>query len=332
MNNPDLGQARRLIAEAERVLAVTHISPDGDAIGSLLGFGLSLRELGKQVLMVCADGVPDIFEFLPASGDVVVEPTGQFDLVVALDVSDPARMGAIGQALPRPVDIQFDHHITNPQFASVNFVNAGAASTAEQLAELMPELGLPVTAEVAECLLTGLVTDTLGFRTSNTTAKTLAIAQHLMQAGAALHAVYDRALNKRSYSAVRLWGEGLARMKYHKRVVWARLPLDARREAGYHGNGDADLINVLTTVREADVALIFVERPDGLIKISWRSVPGINVANVAAQFGGGGHAQAAGAEMAGSMDEVEARVLAATRAAMAASRLEAAPAPASNRA
>jgi phosphoesterase RecJ-like protein len=169
---------------------------------------------------------------------------------------------------------------------------------------------------VAQCLLTGLVNDTLGFRTSNTTVKTLAIAQQLMAAGGSLHSIYDLSLFKRSYSSVRLWAEGLARMQLKHRIVWALLPLEARQTSGYQGSGDADLINVLTSVREADVAIVFVERPDGLVKLSWRSTPSINVAAIAAGFGGGGHAQAAGAEIAGTLAEVEERVLKATRAAL----------------
>jgi phosphoesterase RecJ-like protein len=136
-----------------------------------------------------------------------------------------------------------------------------------------------------------------------------------------MHKVYDQALFKRSYSAIRLWGEGLCRLQMKHRLVWARLPLEARQAAGYQGFGDADLINVLASVREADVAVIFVERSDGKVKISWRAVPGINVANVALVFGGGGHAAAAGAEIAGTLDEVEPLVLEATRAAMRAAQL-----------
>lgn len=312
----DLAAARASIARAQRVLAITHVSPDGDAIGSVIGFGLAVRGAGKDVVMACADPVPDLFKFLPAADEVTCQPEGAFDLVVVLDVSDGPRMGAIGEALERVPDILFDHHITNPGFARLNFIDVTAASTAELVTELLPALGLRLTEPVAQCLLTGLVSDTLGFRTSSTTPKSLAIAGQLMQAGAVLHEVYDLSLFKRSYSAVRLWAEGLARMDLKHRMVWARLPLDARKASGYQGQGDADLINVLTSVREADVALIFVERPDGKVKISWRSVPGINVAVVAAKFGGGGHAAAAGAEVAGTLAEVEARVLAATRAAL----------------
>ena len=221
--------------------------------------------------MACADQPPDMFRFLPACDEITAKPQGEFDLVVVLDVSDAARMGAVGAALERAPDLVFDHHITNPGFARLNFIDAAAASTAELLTELLPDLGLPLTQPVAECLLTGLVSDTLGFRTSSTTPKTLALAQQLMQAGAVLHEIYDRSLYKRSYTAVRLWAEGLARMDMKQRMVWARLPLEARAASGYQGQGDADLINVLTSVREADVALIFVERPDGKVKVSWRS-------------------------------------------------------------
>jgi phosphoesterase RecJ-like protein len=316
MTRPDLEAARAVIANAGRVLAVTHVNPDGDAIGSLLGFGLAVRATGKEVVMACADPSPDMFRFLPAADEITAKPQGPFDLVVVLDVSDAARMGSVGAALEQRPDLVFDHHITNPGFARLNFIDAASASTAELVSELLPSLGLTLSVPVAECLLTGLVSDTLGFRTSSTTPKTLALAQQLMQAGAVLHQIYDNALYKRSYTAVRLWAEGLARMEMKHRMVWARLPLEARQASGYQGQGDADLINVLTSVRESDVALIFVERPDGKVKISWRALPGINVAEVAAQFGGGGHAAAAGAEIAGTVDEVVARVLAATRAAM----------------
>lgn len=309
----ELAAARAQIAAATRLLLITHIAPDGDAIGSLLGLGLALRAAGKDAVFACADALPDVFRFLPASDEITAAPEGQFDCVIVLDVSDPARMGAVGAQLQRAPDLLFDHHVTNPGFAGLNFIDVQAASTAELLTELLPDLGLPLTADAAQCLLTGLVNDTLGFRTSNTTPKTLALAQTLMQAGAVLHQVYDLSLFKRSYSAVRLWAEGLARMQLKHRMVWARLPLEARQASNFQGTGDADLINVLTSVRDADIALIFVERNDGKVKISWRSVAGINVSGVAAQFGGGGHAQAAGAEVAGTLDEVEARVLAATR-------------------
>ena len=311
-----LADARARIARSTRALIITHVHPDGDAVGSLLGFGLALRELGKEVVFACADPVPETFSYLPGVGEITAKPEGDFDLIAVLDVSEENRMGAVGDLLPRRADLVFDHHITNPGFGDLNFIDASAASTAELVADLLDPLGLPLTQPVAECLLTGLITDTIGFRTSGTTSKTLTLAQRLMAAEASLNTIYNLALFKRSYSAVRLWAEGLARLQLADGIVWATLPLSARKAAAYGGLGDADLIDVLSSIREAEVALIFVERADGKVKISWRSGPNFNVANVAMQFGGGGHAPAAGAEVEGTLDEVTQKVLAATKAAL----------------
>lgn len=309
--------ARRRLERAERVWLLTHIAPDGDAIGSLVGLGLSLRAAGKHVTLGCADPVPESFRFLPAAAEITAKPAGGYDLLIAVDAADQGRLGGLGENLPRPVDLLFDHHITNPRYAAVNILDAAAASTAELITEHLPALGLPLPLPAAEALLTGVITDTLGFRTSNTTAKTLGLAQTLVSAGAVLPEIYDRAFYKRSFAAVRFWGAGLTEIKLEDRLVWTTLTLEARRAAGYYGQGDADLINVLSSVREAAIAVIFVERPDGKVKVSWRAVPGFNVAGVAASLGGGGHAPAAGAELTGALPEVQARVLAATRALLA---------------
>jgi phosphoesterase RecJ-like protein len=318
MTIPPLETVRARLAAASRALVITHINPDGDAVGSALGLGLALREAGKQVVVACADPVPDTFLFLPGAAEISLRPEGDFDFVAVVDVSDAARMGDL--AAGRPIDLLFDHHVTNPGFAEFNFIDVASASTSELIAEYLPPLGLPLSPPVATCLLTGLVNDTLGFRTSNTTPKTLALAQTLMQAGGPLHDIYNQSLFKRSYSAIRLWAEGLATLHLEGRIVWAALSQAARKAAGFGGLGDADLIDVLTAVREADVALIFVERPDGKIKISWRAVPGINVAQLAAQYGGGGHAPAAGAEIEGTLAEVQTKVITATKALLNGSR------------
>jgi phosphoesterase RecJ-like protein len=309
-----LAEARARIAAATRALVVTHVNPDGDAIGSLLGLGLALREAGKATVFACADPAPDTYNFLPGFDEITTAPSGAFDLIAVVDVSEASRMGAVGQGLGRAPDLLFDHHLTNEGFADLNLIDVRAASTAELITEHLEALGLGLSLPVAECLLTGLVSDTLGFRTSSTTPKSLALAHQLMNVGASLHSVYDQALHRRSFAAVRLWAEGLARIRLEGRVVWAALPLEARKASGYNGNGDADLINVLASVRETDIALIFVERPDGKVKVSWRAVPGVNVAALAASFGGGGHAPAAGAEIPGTLEEVQAKVIAATRA------------------
>lgn len=311
-----LAALRRRLAAANRVLLLTHVSPDGDAIGSLVGLGLALRAAGKEVTFACADAPPECFRFLHGFAEITADPRGEYDLIVALDAADLGRLGKLGAQLSRRPDASFDHHVTNTRFAEINLIDVEAASTAELLVESLEPLGLPLTQPVAECLLVGIITDTLGFRTSNTTAKTLALTQKLVQAGASLPEIYDLAFYKRSFAAVRLWGQGLSRLRLEGGVVWTTLTLADKEAVHYYGQGDADLVNVLTSVREADVAIVFVERGDGKIKVSWRSVPGVDVAKIAATFGGGGHVAAAGAEVSGSLAEVEQRVLEATRAAL----------------
>lgn len=306
--------ARELITASTRALVIAHVSPDGDAVGAMLGLGLILRAAGKEAVFACDDPVPETFRFLPSADEVTPMPAGDFDLIVAVDIADAPRMGAIGARLGRAPHLLFDHHLTNRGFAQINLLEIEAASTCELMARLLEPLGLPLTAPAATCLLTGILTDTIGFRTSNTTPQTLGAAQQLMTAGAPLASLYRLVLSRRSFEAVRLWAEGLSRLRMEDRVVWATLPLKARRAVGYGGNGDADLIDILTTVRDADVAIVFSERTDGTVKVSWRSAPDINVAQLAMRFGGGGHAPAAGAEVTGSLADVEKTVVAATKA------------------
>ncbi len=306
--------ARALITSAQRALVITHISPDGDAVGSLLGLGLALRAAGKEVVLACDDPAPETFRFLPNVEEMTATPTGAFDVIAAVDISDVRRMGQVGAQLGRRPHLLFDHHVTNAGFADLNLLDPVAASTGELVTELLEPLGLPLTEASATCLLTGVLTDTIGFRTSNTTPKTMGLAQKLMEAGAPLANLYKLALSRRSFEAVRLWAEGLARLRMENRVVWATLPLRARRAAGYGGAGDADLIDILTTVRDTDVAIVFSERTDGTVKVSWRSAPGVNVAELAVSFGGGGHAPAAGAEVPGPLSEAEKKIVAATKA------------------
>jgi bifunctional oligoribonuclease and PAP phosphatase NrnA len=322
----DIDAARDLLGRSARILVICHLSPDGDAIGSLLGLGLALRAAGKDVTMACPDPVPETFRFLPHWEDITNAPQGAFDITIVVDTSDAGRVGALRAAFEPNPDIVFDHHVSNLGFGRINLLDTAAASTAEVLAALLAPLNLPMTEEAAACLLTGLVCDTQGFRTSYTSTRSLAATQRLMEAGASLYSISHDALHKRSFSAMRLWGEGLSTAKMEDGIVWAKLPLSAKRAAGYGGNGDADLADFLGTARDVKVAVLFVERPDGKIKISWRSVPGVNVARLAMAYGGGGHEPAAGAEIAGSMAEVEAIVLRATRELLR--ELSAAPKPA----
>ena len=309
----DFTAARKRLERAQRILLLTHIGPDSDAIGSLLGMAHLLRAMGKDVVAACSDPAPDYTRFLPDIETVTSNPNGPFDLVMSLDAADLGRLGHLGTRFAAEIQIVVDHHITNPGFGAVNLIDPVAASTSELITAHLGDLGLTLNAPAAECLLAGLVGDTLGFRTSSTTPATLGVAQQLVAAGANLSRTIDLSLHTRSFTAIKLWGEGLSRLQLQDGIAWAVLPMAARRAVGYTGNGDADLVNLLSTVREADIVIMLTERQDGRVKISWRSRPGINVGTLAATFGGGGHAQAAGAEVDGPLEAAEQRILAASR-------------------
>ncbi len=312
----EVAAARALVRQAASVTVVSHVRPDGDAVGSLLGLVLALRNSGRQVEFVLADGLPGRFEFLPGAERVISAPSRPADLLVAVDCSSQDRLG-LAEGAAGPVGLNIDHHLTNTRYASVNIIHPEAAATAEILYPLIPELGLKIDAGVATCLLTGLVTDTIGFRTSNVTPAVLRLAAELIERGASLAEVYDRGLSRRALSAARYWGSGLARLERRDGLVWTSLTHRDRICTGYPGLDDADLINLVSAVEGAEIALIFIEQPGAKVKVSWRSRAPVDVTPVAVQFGGGGHAQAAGATVAGDLDQVSEQVLEATSAYLA---------------
>jgi len=320
MANParaEAGQVRALLQAGQDICIVTHERPDGDAIGSLLGLANAVRGAGKNAIPVLRDGLPGRFCYLPGAQSIGKKLPAACDLLIVVDCSGADRSGFDPAELPRPVDLNIDHHPTNEYFGRLNLVETERAAAAEILAVHMPVWGLRVDREVAACLLTGMVTDTIGFRTPSVTPEVLRIAADLIEAGADLYDIYDRALNRRDAVSLRYWGRGLTQLTSQDGMLWTRLSLEDRRAAGYPGPDDADLINILTTGDDFQVALIFVEQNEGKVKISWRSRPGVDVSGLATAFGGGGHAQASGAMVEGTLEEVERRVLEATRRQLA---------------
>jgi phosphoesterase RecJ-like protein len=321
MNKDILAEIGVRLHSAEKPMIISHIRPDGDAVGSLLGLGLALQVAGKEAQMVLADPVPPNLRQLPGARLITRKPEGPYDLIVVLDSSDLLRTGNVltiphtnGQPAFIEPDINIDHHVTNLNFAHLNYVDVEAVATSEILARILPEVGFQITETVASVLLTGIITDTLGFMTSNMTPRALRVAADLMEAGANLPELYTEALKRRSFQGARLWGLGLVKLQREGPIIWTSLTLTDRRAVEYPGKDDADLINILSSIEDASVALIFVEQAPEEIKVSWRSQPGVDVSKIALAFGGGGHPAASGAMVKGSLEEVQERVLQATRA------------------
>jgi phosphoesterase RecJ-like protein len=304
-------EAVRLIKTASRIAIDTHISPDSDAIGSLLGLGMGLRSLGKQVALLCDDPVPSKLKFLPGSDEVVSRTDLQVELFIGVDASDTQRLGKCGAewlAAGIPV-LNIDHHITNLSFGTVNIVEPQAASTTEALLPLLDALGVMLTEELATCLAAGLIGDTRAFSTSSVTPNTLRFAARLVEAGADLAGLTEVVFNSRSLAVLRLWGLGLSNLHLEDGVIWTAIPVAARRETGLRDFSDTGLSNVLLSAQEANIAAVFTEQTDGNVDVSFRARPGLDVAGVALSLGGGGHPQASGCLIKDTLEETIARVI-----------------------
>jgi phosphoesterase RecJ-like protein len=310
-------KAKEWLHGADHICVVSHESPDGDAVGSVLGMTWALRAIGKKVSPSLPDDVPTSFSFLPGSEDITKNIPLDADMIVAVDAADLDRLGALVEKLAAPVDINIDHHISNTGFAHINIVDGETAATAEYLTRLLPELALSINDKVAKCLLTGIVTDTLGFRTTSTRSETMSIAHQLMQHDVSLHDIYQRTLHRRSYEATKLWGQALGNVCCEDGLVWTQVTLEGKAEIGYTAKGDADVVSQLTAIEGTEVAIVFVERMNSEVKISWRALNGVDVSDIAGYFGGGGHQAAAGANIYGTnLDRAQTVVLERTREAM----------------
>ncbi len=313
MDSETLRIAKDRIARSQHALVLTHQRPDGDAVGSMLGLVHMLRAAGKKASPVLAEGVSSVFRYLPGAGDIRAELPDSPDITILVDCADQERISLPEDSPARPIDLVIDHHITNGRFAAVNLLDPSATSTAELIVDLAVGLGLSIPRDAAVCLLTGVVTDTLGFRTPNTGIHTLEVASALIRAGGSLPDAVERGLHRRSFAAARYWGAGLSRLERDGGLVWTWLTLADRLAAGYPGRDDADLVNILSSIDGYEVALIFIEQEKGKIKVSWRVVAGMDVTPLAISFGGGGHPAASGALVDGALEEVREEVLRRTK-------------------
>lgn len=297
---------REMIEQAERILVVTHVGPDGDAIGSLTAVGQMLVQLGKSPDLICDDGVPERFHYLPLADQVRSQPRQTpYDLLIAVDCGDEQRLGNAYAKLEKPPTkiINIDHHVTNTRFGHENLIDPAASSTTEILYTLFRQSGIVIDRPMALSLLTGLVTDTLAFRTAGVTAQTLAVASDLVEAGADLSAITMQALNIKPMKTIRLWKVGLNNMQLVDGLALSSISLQERQEAGYTGAGTSGLVNVLADIEEAVMGVALMEVEEGVIRVGFRCRPPYDVSELATELGGGGHPLAAGCTIYGSLTE-----------------------------
>ena len=316
-----LRQTASWLRGSERPLLIAHPNPDGDTIGSTLALRLALLQMGKDPIVACVHPPPPNLAYLPGAEAFVREAPqiSTIDLVIAVDMSDLKRTGGIyredwkGQ-IPLLV---IDHHLTNESFGDVNLVDPHAAATALLVIDVLEALGVSPVDDIATCLLAGLLTDTRGLRTGTTTPAVLRTVSQLIEAGGDYQGVMQRTLDAVPYLQMRSWGIALDRLKLEGTLAWTTFPMSEKEALGISDHDDLDLGNLLSRVAEAKIIAAFVEMRDGTVKVSMRARPSYDVSQVAYALGGGGHRQAAGCTIEGSLDDVENQVLTVLRETLA---------------
>jgi len=313
-NNFTCKEMLSALQNANSILLCTHISPDGDAIGSTLAMGLALEAMGKQVTLACHHPVPEYLDFLPGKQLFVLPETlvGKFfDAALAIDCADLGRMGDCrvyyqGTAL----QLQIDHHPTNPLYAHMNLVDGDASASGCIVMRVLNALNIPLTAEMAMCLYAAISTDTGNFCFKNTNAEAFACAAMLIDAGLDINDCARRLHLLRQQAHVRLLGRALCSLHIfgNGKCAGMRLTHQDYQAAGAGPEHTDKIVNYALDLPGVEMAYLVDERDVGFAKVSLRAQPPRNVAVIAQQFGGGGHILAAGCRGQMPIDEMAALI------------------------
>lgn len=319
MNNSLLEIAEAL-KKRDDFTIITHVSPDGDAVGSALALYRLLHKLGKRAQVVCDNPVPRVYQFMPGAETVV--RSGQaaaYRNAVCVDCSDELRMGDAARIFQRAeLTINIDHHATNMGHAQLNYIDERAAATAQIICQLIDLFPGMTDKETAVCLYIGLITDTGSFSYSNTTPETLFCAAELMKLGIDTAQLNMRVFHSVTVQRLRLHGFAIKNIAllYGSRVSFVSI---TREDIARYGATDEDTEGIIDYARDIDtvqIAVFMRESEYGRYKLSLRSKGDIDVSSIARAFGGGGHVNAAGYTDSGSYEEAKGRILMAAKGAL----------------
>jgi len=313
------------VRRSRTVGVVGHIRPDGDCVGSQLALALALRNEGKSVVCWNEDAVPQKYKFLDGGGLFQKpKPGRKFDCVIALDCASFERLGRAGKCIARrKMLINIDHHESNTRYGDVNWVSAREPSCGELIYRLLKVARWPITKPIADCLFTAISTDTGSFQYATTRPGTFHASAELVTRGANLSKICDEVYQSYPLSRARLLKHVYSkfRLTADDRIAWFWLKHADFARTGAESNDTEGLIDHIRAIEPVVVACVFEEVEPGLTRLSLRSKSDqVNVNEIAAQFGGGGHPAAAGARIPGKPLSVQRKVIAAIRRALDAKR------------
>ena len=304
------------VLRSQQTFAVlSHVRPDGDALGSQLGLGLSLSKLGKTVMVRNEDGLLEKYSFLPG-GEFLQTPLSEpqdFDVAIALDTATQTRLGT-ATSLVRSAKtwINIDHHPSNPRYGDLVYIDSNAPATGQILFELIQSQGLPMDAAIAENLFVAISTDTGSFQYPNTTARTFEIGAELLRCGVNVGRVSELLYESFPRRRVELLRELLGTMQFagQGKVASFSLSLQTAAKLGAKPEDNEGLIDHIRAIKGVVVAVFFEELPESKVRVSMRSKSEAeDVCAICEKFGGGGHKLASGARVRGTLAEVEEKVL-----------------------
>lgn len=321
-----ISEVKAVIRAHARFGILSHIGPEGDAIGSELALKFMLEQLGKEAWAANRDLVPPSLRFLPGA-DELLHPTqlrsDEIEVWCVVDCGDLSRVGEDALKLFQEGQIILNidhHHRDNPRFGHVNFVRE-AASTTQLLYELALALPVEITPQIATCLYTGIIADTDSFRNSNVTREVLEMAAQLLSYGVDTRKIAINLYERRSLYELQLLGYVLQNAQVTNGIIWSAIPKSVFHKTNTSVTDTERLVEELRSVEGIEVAVLFKELENGKIKVSFRSKGRATVNGVARAFGGGGHEQAAGCVIAGDLSEVQERVLSELQRHLASKKL-----------
>lgn len=305
----------RLVSEKSRILLATHQRPDGDAIGSMVGMFSALAEIpGKEIVMFSKDPVPENFKFLSHYESVLQDIPNNYtpDIFIGLDYGDFDRLGVADRILENSVVITFDHHPLNRQRGHILVIDPSLSSTCELVYNFIVYAGYYISSHTAEALLTGIFTDTGGFKHINTSIETLSIVANLLNRGVYIKNLYKNTFSDKPISTLKAWGYVLENISIDQeiRMCYSCITLDKFFELGVSLDDFEGVVNAMSMPPDISFSLLLIEHEPGLVKGSMRSesfkrglgsesFTGVDVSMIAEYLGGGGHKYAAGFEVEG---------------------------------
>ncbi|HIU51338.1 MAG TPA: bifunctional oligoribonuclease/PAP phosphatase NrnA [Candidatus Merdicola faecigallinarum] len=302
-----LDDITKAINEAETIAILTHESPDGDAMGSSLAMYNALKDMGKKPDIIIPE-YPRTFSFLPGADEILKEgKQKQYDLVISLDCADLKRLNGFANYFEdAKTTISIDHHRMNPMFADYNYVDPASPACCQILVVILEYLKVEITKDIGTCLLTGIITDTGGFKYPGVTAETFEFAAWLLTSGVNVSNIYKKVLQIKTRANYELSKLAMNRMEFLEddRITFTYITLEDEKRFQAEEGSHEGIVEIGRDIEGVEVSIFLHEAEDGF-KVSLRSNEYINVSEVCFMFGGGGHMRAAGCKMTGTIEQIK---------------------------